>query len=232
MITVTKVRWNPLKQLPALIWLKTYNKSTLHADAMAALIVTIMLIPQSLAYAMLAGLPPATGLYASILPLLAYSLFGSSRTLAVGPVAVISLLSANAVGLAHLTSGLDVLTLSMTLALLSGMLMLLMGFLKLGFIANLLGRPVVTGFITAAGILIALVPRIVTSLLSRLRIVIARFSLLAGRLEFIVLADTRPKQVRRGGPRRAAPPRRTGPSRPHCSPIPRTYLRYQQSKRN
>mgnify|MGYP006082868749 FL=1 len=156
MITVTKVRWNPLKQLPALIWLKTYNKSTLHADAMAALIVTIMLIPQSLAYAMLAGLPPATGLYASILPLLAYSLFGSSRTLAVGPVAVISLLSANAVGLAHLTSGLDVLTLSMTLALLSGMLMLLMGFLKLGFIANLLGRPVVTGFITAAGILIAL----------------------------------------------------------------------------
>ena len=153
---MTKVRWNPLKQLPALIWLKTYNKSTLHADAMAALIVTIMLIPQSLAYAMLAGLPPATGLYASILPLLAYSLFGSSRTLAVGPVAVISLLSANAVGLAHLTSGLDVLTLSITLALLSGMLMLLMGFLKLGFIANLLGRPVVTGFITAAGILIAL----------------------------------------------------------------------------
>lgn len=123
---------------------------------MAAIIVTIMLIPQSLAYAMLAGLPPAAGLYASILPLLAYALFGSSRTLAVGPVAIISLLSANAVGLAHTTSGLDVLTLSMTLALLSGILMFLMGLLKLGFIANLLGRPVVTGFITAAGILIAL----------------------------------------------------------------------------
>ena len=123
---------------------------------MAAIIVTIMLIPQSLAYAMLAGLPPATGLYASILPLLAYALFGSSRTLAVGPVAIISLLSANAVGLAHINSGLNVLTLSMTLALLSGMLMLIMGLFKLGFIANLLGRPVVTGFITAAGILIAL----------------------------------------------------------------------------
>ena len=138
------------------MWLKPYNKGALQADAMAALIVTIMLIPQSLAYAMLAGLPPATGLYASILPLLAYALFGSSRTLAVGPVAVISLLSANAVGLAHITSGLDVLTLSMTLALLSGVLMLIMGIFKLGFIANLLGRPVVTGFITAAGILIAL----------------------------------------------------------------------------
>jgi len=122
---------------------------------MAALIVTVMLIPQSLAYAMLAGLPPATGLYASIFPLLAYALFGSSRTLAVGPVAVISLLSANAVGLAHIASGLDVLTLSMTLALMSGLLMLAMGVLKLGFIANLLGRPVITGFITAAGILIA-----------------------------------------------------------------------------
>ena len=153
---MTKTLWNPLAKLPAFVWLNTYNNSALQADAMAALIVTIMLIPQSLAYAMLAGLPPATGLYASILPLLAYALFGSSRTLAVGPVAVISLLSANAVGLAHITSGLDVLTLSMTLALLSGVLMLIMGLFKLGFIANLLGRPVVTGFITAAGILIAL----------------------------------------------------------------------------
>ncbi|MBT3436793.1 MAG: sulfate permease [Oceanospirillaceae bacterium] len=153
---MTKALWNPLTKLPALVWLKTYDARSLQADAMAALIVTIMLIPQSLAYAMLAGLPPATGLYASILPLLAYALFGSSRTLAVGPVAVISLLSANAVGLAHINSGLDVLTLSMTLALLSGILMLFMGLFKLGFIANLLGRPVVTGFITAAGILIAL----------------------------------------------------------------------------
>nr|MCS5559316.1 SulP family inorganic anion transporter [Oceanospirillaceae bacterium] len=86
---MNKALWNPLTKLPALVWLKTYDTRALQADAMAALIVTIMLIPQSLAYAMLAGLPPATGLYASILPLLAYALFGSSRTLAVGPVAVI-----------------------------------------------------------------------------------------------------------------------------------------------
>ena len=124
---MTITLWNPLKKLPTLVWLKTYNKSTLHADAMAAIIVTIMLIPQSLAYAMLAGLPPATGLYASILPLLAYALLGSSRTLAVGPAAIIFLLSANVVGLANITSGLDVLTLSIALALLSGILMLIIG---------------------------------------------------------------------------------------------------------
>ena len=143
-------------QLPALIWLKNYDLSSLRADMMAAVIVSIMLIPQSLAYAMLAGLPAETGLYASIFPLLAYALFGSSRTLSVGPVAVVSLLSANAVGLAHMSSGIDVLILSMTLALVSGTLMLIMGLFRLGFIANLLSRPVITGFITAAGILIAL----------------------------------------------------------------------------
>tara|TARA_B110000238_G_scaffold26062_1_gene25342 strand:+ start:2023 stop:3747 length:1725 start_codon:yes stop_codon:yes gene_type:complete len=143
-------------QLPALIWLKNYDLSNLRADMMAAVIVSIMLIPQSLAYAMLAGLPAETGLYASIFPLLAYALFGSSRTLSVGPVAVVSLLSANAVGLAHMSSGIDVLILSMTLALVSGTLMFIMGLFRLGFIANLLSRPVITGFITAAGILIAL----------------------------------------------------------------------------
>lgn len=143
-------------QLPALIWLKNYDLSSLRADMMAAVIVSIMLIPQSLAYAMLAGLPAETGLYASIFPLLAYALFGSSRTLSVGPVAVVSLLSANAVGLAHMSSGIDVLILSMTLALVSGTLMFIMGLFRLGFIANLLSRPVITGFITAAGILIAL----------------------------------------------------------------------------
>ncbi len=141
---------------PARQWLQHYTKQTLQADLMAAAIVTIMLIPQSLAYAMLAGLPPVTGLYASIFPLLAYALFGSSRTLAVGPVAVISLLSANAVGFAHHKTGIDIVTLSMSLAMISGLFMLTMGTLKLGFIANLLGRPVVVGFITAAGILIAL----------------------------------------------------------------------------
>ncbi|MEE4251884.1 MAG: SulP family inorganic anion transporter, partial [Alcanivoracaceae bacterium] len=83
--------------LPALEWLSSYRRTDVISDAMAALIVTVMLIPQSLAYAMLAGLPAEVGLYASMLPLLGYALFGSSRTLAVGPVAVASLMTAAAV---------------------------------------------------------------------------------------------------------------------------------------
>src|SRR5690554_8115017 len=83
--------------LPALEWLSVYRRADALADAMAALIVTVMLIPQSLAYAMLAGLPAEVGFYASMLPLLGYALFGSSRTLAVGPAAVATLMTAAAI---------------------------------------------------------------------------------------------------------------------------------------
>ena len=89
----------------ALDWLRRYDGRTAGADGLAAVIVTIMLVPQSLAYAMLAGLPPAAGLYASILPLIAYAAFGSSRTLAVGPVAVISLMTAAATAEAAAATG-------------------------------------------------------------------------------------------------------------------------------
>ena len=84
------------RYLPILDWGRSYNTTILTNDLVAAGIVTIMLIPQSLAYAMLAGLPPEVGLYASILPIIAYALFGTSRTLAVGPVAVISLMTLTA----------------------------------------------------------------------------------------------------------------------------------------
>jgi sulfate permease, SulP family len=90
--------------LPILDWGRGYGVGTLTDDLLAAVIVTIMLVPQSLAYAMLAGLPPQVGLYASILPLVAHALFGTSRTLAVGPVAVISLMTAAAVGQIGLAS--------------------------------------------------------------------------------------------------------------------------------
>ena len=86
------------RYLPILEWGRSYDRGVLTSDVLAAVIVTIMLIPQSLAYAMLAGLPPVVGLYASILPLVAYALFGTSRTLAVGPVAVVSLMTASAAG--------------------------------------------------------------------------------------------------------------------------------------
>ncbi len=89
---------NPKRYFPILQWLPGYGRLALSRDLLAAVIVTIMLIPQSLAYAMLAGLPPEVGLYASIAPLLAYAVFGTSRTLAVGPVAVVSLMTAAAVG--------------------------------------------------------------------------------------------------------------------------------------
>ncbi|MDP3976728.1 MAG: sulfate permease [Pseudomonas sp.] len=141
--------------LPCLDWGRRYNRATAAQDALAALIVTLMLIPQSLAYAMLAGLPPVAGLYASILPLLAYALFGSSRTLAVGPVAVVSLMTAAALGPLFPAGSAEYVGAAMLLALLSGLLLAGMALLRLGFVANFLSHPVISGFISASGILIA-----------------------------------------------------------------------------
>ena len=141
--------------LPCIQWLQQYNRSSLAGDLIAAIIVTIMLVPQSLAYAMLAGLPPEVGLYASMLPLVAYALFGTSRTLAVGPVAVVSLLTAAAVGQVATAGSPEYVTAAITLTFLSGLMLLGMGFLRLGFFANFLAHPVISGFITASGILIA-----------------------------------------------------------------------------
>ena len=145
-----------LKQyFPILQWRKNYNKNTFNSDMIAAIIVTIMLIPQSLAYALLAGLPAHIGLYASILPLIAYSIFGSSSTLSVGPVAVISLMTAAAISALGLESIAQNIVAASMLALFSGCILLLMGLFKLGLLANLLSHPVISGFITAAGIIIA-----------------------------------------------------------------------------
>jgi SulP family sulfate permease len=142
--------------IPALHWLRGYNGETFASDALAAVIVTIMLIPQSLAYALLAGLPAEMGLYASILPLLAYAIFGTSRTLSVGPVAVVSLMTATAVGKVAATGTLGYASAAIAMAMLSGCMLIGMGLLRFGHLANLLSHPVVSGFITASGILIAL----------------------------------------------------------------------------
>jgi len=145
----------PKRQLlPALVWVRRYDRKSLAEDLLAAVIVAIMLIPQSLAYALLAGLPPEMGLYASILPLLVYTLFGSSRVLSVGPVAVMSLMTAAALGSLALSPQ-DYIIAAMTLAFMVGALLLLLGLFKLGFVANFMSHPVVTGFITASAILIA-----------------------------------------------------------------------------
>jgi SulP family sulfate permease len=143
------------RRLPILEWGRNYDRSTLTSDLVAAVIVTIMLIPQSLAYAMLAGLPPEVGLYASILPIIAYALLGTSRTLAVGPVAVISLMTLTAAGNIAAPGTPAFIAAALVLALLSGLMLLTMGLLRLGFLANLLSHPVVSGFITASGLIIA-----------------------------------------------------------------------------
>jgi len=143
-------------KLPCWDWLRHYNRQTMGSDLVAALIVTTMLIPQSLAYALLAGLPPEMGLYASILPLMAYAIFGSSRTLSVGPVAVVSLMTATAVGKVAQQGSIDYATAATTLALLSGLILVLLGLMRFGFVTNFLSHPVVSGFITASGIIIAI----------------------------------------------------------------------------
>jgi len=146
-----------LKQyFPILQWGRDYNKTLLTDDAVAAMIVTIMLIPQSLAYALLAGLPAHVGLYASILPLVAYTIFGTSSALAVGPVAVVSLMTATAIGGLGITDPNALIAAAAMLALLSGMMLVVMGLLRLGFLANFLSHPVISGFISASGLIIAL----------------------------------------------------------------------------
>lgn len=135
---------------------RQYSFKLLQQDATAALIVTLLLIPQSLAYALLAGLPLQAGLYASILPAIAYALVGSSGILAVGPVAITSLLTYSALS-PHATPGSsEFLVLAILLALMSGLCLLLMGSLRMGFLANFLSHPVMSAFVSASAVIIVL----------------------------------------------------------------------------
>ena len=142
----------PVRWLPG--WLRRYPSAALPQDLTAGLVVTVMLVPQSLAYAMLAGMPPVTGLYASVLPLLVYALFGSSMTLAVGPVAVTSLMTAAALAPLASAGSPAYVDAALALALLAGAALALAGLLRLGFLAQLLSRPVISGFTSGAGLLI------------------------------------------------------------------------------
>ncbi len=141
-------------QLPN--WMRQYQRPWLSGDLTAGLIVTVMLIPQSLAYAMLAGLPPQIGLYASILPLFAYAFFGSSMTLAVGPVAVASLMTASALTPLAAPGSESYIMLAVLMALMSGLILFIAGLLRLGFLAYFLSHPVISGFISGSAILITM----------------------------------------------------------------------------
>ena len=143
------------RYFPIRDWASRYDRDTLTSDLIAAVIVTIMLIPQSLAYALLAGLPAEVGLYASIAPLLIYMVFGTSMTLAVGPVAVASLMTVSAVGELAAAGTPEYVGAAILLALISGLMLVAMGVARLGFLANFLSHPVISGFITASAIIIA-----------------------------------------------------------------------------
>ncbi|MEA5445607.1 sulfate permease [Gammaproteobacteria bacterium AB-CW1] len=132
------------------------DANSLGQDAIAGLVIAAMLIPQGMAYALLAGLPAQVGLYASLLPTAAYALFGSSRYLAVGPVAVVSLMVATATALLSQRHGLDPVPVAASLALASGAILMLMGLLRLGFITHFLSRPVLLGFMGGVAVLIGL----------------------------------------------------------------------------
>lgn len=142
------------RMLPIIGWLPSYRRQDAGRDLVAAVLVTIMLIPQSLAYALLAGLPPQVGLYASILPLVLYALFGSSSNLSVGPMAIVALMTAAVLAPLFEPGSDGYLTGAILLALLSGLMLILMGCLRLGFLANFLSHPVISGFMTASALVI------------------------------------------------------------------------------
>ncbi|WP_163557220.1 sulfate permease [Halomonas sp. NO4] len=143
------------RHLPILSWLPHYNRRLCSADLLAGVIVTVMVIPQSLAYAILAGLPAVVGLYASLLPMLVYALLGTSRTLAVGPVAIVALMTGAALANVASPGTPEYLEAALVLSLLSGLMLIAMGLLRMGFLANFLSHPVIGGFLSAAGLLIA-----------------------------------------------------------------------------
>lgn len=147
---------NIKKLFPITEWLPGYGRAMLRGDLSAGLTVGVMLVPQGMAYAMIAGLPPIHGLYASTIPILLYAVLGTSRQLAVGPVAMISLLTATSIGALNPEGPADYLLYAITAAMMVGLLQLLMGVFRLGFLVNFLSHPVISGFTSAAAIIIGL----------------------------------------------------------------------------
>jgi sulfate permease, SulP family len=139
---------------PIIDWLPRYDRTNLSGDLIAGIIVAVMLVPQGMAYAMLAGLPPQVGLYASIVPLVIYGVMGTSRSLAVGPVAILSLMTATAIAPLAAEGSEAYLTLAITLAFLSGVIQIAMGFIRAGFLVAFLSHPVLSGFMNAAALVI------------------------------------------------------------------------------
>ena len=141
---------------PALKWLKTYHPTHFKADVVAALIVLAMLVPQGMAYAMLAGLPPVMGIYASILPMIIYAFTGSSTTLSIGPVAIISMMVFSALQPLFAVGSTAYIEAACLLAIMVGIISLILGLFRFGFLIQLISHPVIKSFIIASALLIAL----------------------------------------------------------------------------
>jgi SulP family sulfate permease len=135
-------------------WIRHYPREQLTADLVAGIVVSVLVVPQSLAYALLAGLPPQAGLYVSIFPVIVYALLGSSMTQAVGPVAITAIMTFSALSPLAMPGSAAYIVLAAGLALASGVLILAFGLLRLGFLSQLLSRPVVSGFISGSSVLI------------------------------------------------------------------------------
>ena len=138
-----------------LTWLKGYRRELLAGDLGAGVLVVLMLVPQGMAYAMVAGLPPVAGLYASILPALAYALFGSSMVQSVGPMAITSLMTATSLAALAPSGSALYGAMAAQMALISGVVLVLCGLLRLGFLSSFLSRPVMSGFTSGAALVIA-----------------------------------------------------------------------------
>ena len=143
-----------MKFLPP--WVADYSRANLYSDVLAGVVVAILVIPQSLAYALLAGLPPQVGLVVSIFPVIAYALLGSSLTQAVGPVAITSIMTYAVLSPLATPGSAQYVALAAGLSLCSGVVILGCGVLRLGFLSQLLSRPVVSGFISGSAVLIVI----------------------------------------------------------------------------
>lgn len=165
------------RYLPFLSWIGSYDRKWLQGDLTAGITLGVMLVPQGMAYAMIVGMPPIYGLYAALVPQLVYALLGTSRQLAVGPVAMDSLLVATGVGALGLVDPADHIQAVLLLTLLIGGIQLLLGLLRMGFFVNFLSKPVIGGFSSAAALLIAL---------GQLHHILGTDSVTAGRLHLLL----------------------------------------------
>ncbi len=154
-----KEKFEPVNKIfslfPILDCLRKYSKEDITGDLTAGITITVLLIPQAMAYAMIAGLPPVTGLYASIVPLAIYAIMGTSRQLSVGPVAIVSLMVASSLAGFNLTQE-EYIAHAIFLSLISGILLLLMGIFRTGFLDNFLSHSMISGYTSAAAIIIGM----------------------------------------------------------------------------